>query len=238
MIDDKLILAVVPARGGSKGIKLKNLEPILGMPMISYVGNCISSIKEIDRAIASTDNDEIAKVAKSAGLDVPFRRPEEISSDYSSDIDVLIHALQEIEKFDNKKYDIILMLQPTSPLRKPEHIISTISMLLEGNWDAVWTVSQSDSKSHPLKQLAINGENLSLWDPSGKNIVARQQLDPVYHRNGVAYAFTRECILKQKTILGKRTGALALNGRFVSIDTEWDKQLVEFILSKRNNKKT
>ncbi len=107
MIDDKLILAVVPARGGSKGIKLKNLEPILGMPMISYVGNCISSIKEIDRAIASTDNDEIAKVAKSAGLDVPFRRPEEISSDYSSDIDVLIHALQEIEKFDNKKYDII-----------------------------------------------------------------------------------------------------------------------------------
>jgi CMP-N-acetylneuraminic acid synthetase len=238
MIDDKLILAIVPARGGSKGLKLKNLQPILGIPMISYAGNCISSIKEIDRAIVSTDNDEIAKVAKSAGLDVPFRRPEEISDDYSSDIDVLIHAVQEIEKFDNKKYDIILMLQPTSPLRKPEHIISAISMLVEGNWDAVWTVSQSDSKTHPLKQLTINGENLSLWDPSGKDIVARQQLDPIYHRNGVVYAFTRECILKQKTILGKRTGALPLNGRFVSIDTEWDIQLVEFILSKINNKTT
>jgi CMP-N-acetylneuraminic acid synthetase len=96
----------------------------------------------------------------------------------------------------------------------------------------VWTVSPTDSKAHPLKQLTRSADGeLGYYDPKGKAIVARQQLEPVYHRNGIAYAITRSCLMDQQTIMGARTGALVLEGEFVSIDTEWDCQLVEFILA-------
>ena len=143
---------------------------------------------------------------------------------------MLVHALQETERLDGITYDIIVMLQPTSPLRRSEHVRATVEMLVEGNWDAVWTVSETDSKNHPLKQLTIADNQLGYYDPSGKTIFARQQLRPLYHRNGVAYAITRECLLNQGAIMGARTGGLLLEGHFVSIDTEWDIALVEFIM--------
>ena len=103
-------------------------------------------------------------------------------------------------------------------------------MLVNGGWDAVWTVSESDSKGHPLKQLVIEDSRLDYYDPEGSEIIARQQLTPVYHRNGIAYIMTRECLVEGKAIEGPRTGALVIDGHFVSIDTEWDIKLVEFIL--------
>ena len=100
----------------------------------------------------------------------------------------------------------------------------------------MWTVSPTDSKSHPLKQLNVGeGGSLDLHDASGAQIIARQQLDPVYHRNGIAYAFTRECLLEQKTIRGKRTGALVIKEPCVNIDTEWDLELAEFMWSRRED---
>jgi CMP-N-acetylneuraminic acid synthetase len=232
MIDGKLVLAVVPARGGSKGIPLKNLRPVSGVPIVARVGDSVKEVPEIDRAVVSTDHDEIVAVAEAAGLAAPFRRPEAISGDRIGDFDVLNHALTEMERIDARQYDIVLMLQPTSPLRRPEHVSATLKMLVEGDWDAVWTVSETDSKSHPLKQLTVTDGHLGHWDEDGAGIVARQQLEPVYHRNGIAYAMTRECLFEQKTILGARSGALVLKGHFVSIDTEWDIDLVEFLLAR------
>ncbi len=233
MIAGQRVLAVVPARGGSKGIGLKNLRPVQGLPIVARVGDCVMAVPEIDRAVVSTDHEEIAAVAEAAGLAAPFRRPEAISGDRIGDIDVLSHALAEMERIDARRYDIVLMLQPTSPLRRPEHVVAALGMLVESDWDAVWTVSESDSKAHPLKQLTVSDGRLDHWDERGAGIVARQQLEPVYHRNGVAYAITRECLAEQKTILGARTGALVLDGYFVSIDTEWDIELVEFILARQ-----
>jgi CMP-N-acetylneuraminic acid synthetase len=233
MIDDKRILAVVPARGGSKGIRLKNLRPIGGVPMVTRVGHLLHDIAMIDRAVVSTDHEEISRVAEEAGLAAPFHRPPAISGDRIGDIDVLTHALIEIERIDGVPYDVIVLLQPTSPLRRAEHVTACIEMLIDGNWDAVWSVSETDSKEHPLKQLTVADGMLDYYDPAGAAIIARQQLTPVYHRNGICYAMTRDCILKQKTIKGRRTGALVLEGNFVSIDTEWDLSLVEFILSRQ-----
>lgn len=230
MIGQHRVLAVVPARGGSKGISLKNLRPVLGVPMVARVGQVVQELPMIDRAVVSTDHDEIARVAESAGIAAPFRRPSEISGDRIGDWDVLVHALHEMERLDGVTYEIIVMLQPTSPLRRPQHVQSAIEMLVEGNWDAVWTLSETDSKNHPLKQLTIEDEQLDYYDSSGNTIVARQQLKPVYHRNGVAYAITRDCLLQQGSIKGQRTGGLVLDGHFVSIDTEWDIALVEFIM--------
>ena len=235
MINGLGVLVVVPARGGSKGILLKNLRKVNGIPLVASVGNIIKSIPEIDRSIVSTDHEEIASVAEDAGIAAPFRRPKELSGDRISDIEVLTHALLEMELIDSVTYDIIVMLQPTSPLRKAKHVLDTIKMLVDGAWDAVWTVSETDSKSHPLKQLIVDKNSLNYYDISGGEIIARQQLKPVYHRNGIAYAITRECLLNKKSIKGDRTGALVIKGEYISIDTEWDLDLVEFILS-RNNK--
>lgn len=230
MIAGRRVLAVVPARGGSKGIPLKNLRPVLGVPMVARVGEVVRSVPAIDRSVVSTDHEEIARVAEAAGIAAPFRRPPEISGDRIGDWDVLAHALREAEQLDCVIYDIVVMLQPTSPLRRPEHVQAAIEMLVDGQWDAVWTVSETDSKNHPLKQLTIDQGHLDYYDAAGKAVIARQQLTPVYHRNGVAYAITRDCLLNQRGIKGRRTGGLILQGNFVSIDTEWDIALVEFVM--------
>lgn len=230
MIGSHRILAVVPARGGSKGIPLKNMRLVLGVPMVGRVGEVVRALPVIDRAVVSTDHEEIARVAEAAGIAAPFRRPPELSGDRIGDWDVLAHALHETERLDGITYDIVVMLQPTSPLRRPEHVRAAIEMLVEGNWDAVWTLSETDSKEHPLKQLTVTAGELDYYDPAGKAIIARQQLKPVYHRNGIAYAITRDCLLNQGGIKGRRTGGLVLEGHFVSIDTEWDIALAEFIM--------
>ncbi len=229
MIHNKKVLAVCPARGGSKGIPLKNLVPFLGVPLVARVGHLVSEISIIDRAVVSTDHHKIAEVASQSGLDVPFFRPEDLSGDQISDAQVLTHALKEMERLDKVLYDLVVMLQPTSPLRRTEHIIQAIEMFVHGQWDAVWTVSETDSKHHPLKQLKVENDQLHYADPAGHQIIARQQLTPLYHRNGVAYVISRDCLLSHKNITGIRTGALILPEYFISIDTMWDLKLSEFI---------
>ena len=235
MIGDLRILAVCPARGGSKGIPLKNLKPFLGVPLVATVGEIVAKLPEIDRAVVSTDHEEIARVAEEAGLAAPFRRPETLSGDRIGDLEVLTNALEEMEARDGVAYDVVVMLQPTSPLRSPAHVRDTLAMLADGGFDAVWTVSETDSKEHPLKQLTVDRESgrMDYYDADGGKIIARQQLTPVYHRNGVAYAITRSCLLEQKNIKGANTGALVIPGIMISIDTLWDLELAEYVAQRR-----
>lgn len=230
MIDGKRTLAVVPARGGSKGIPLKNLRPVLGRPLVALAGDVCRELPWLDRAVVSTDDDGIKRVAEASGLSAPFIRPTELSGDLIGDWDVLNHALLACEAADGVTYDIVVMLQPTSPLRRPEHVTTAVETLIAGDWDAVWTISQTDPKNHPLKQLTVTDDQLGYYDAAGRTIIARQQLDPVYYRNGIAYGVTRQCLVEQKTTMGARTRALVMEGTFVSIDTEWDLRLVEFYL--------
>jgi CMP-N,N'-diacetyllegionaminic acid synthase len=229
MIDRRRVLVVVPARGGSKGIPMKNLRSVGGRPLVALAGDAAAAVPEIDRRVVSTDHPEIARVASEAGLDAPFMRPESIAGDQIGDWEVLSHALHATERADGVRYDIVVMLQPTSPLRRASDVSGTIRMLVDGGYDSVWTVSETDSKAHPLKQLKLRDGLLDYWDPRGAQIIARQQLEPVYHRNGVAYAITRQCLVEQRTIKGARTGIFVVAGEHVSIDTEWDIELVEFM---------
>jgi len=233
MIGDRSVLAVVPARGGSKGIPLKNLKTVGGRPLVALVGDVVRQVPEIDSAVLSTDHDEIARVGAAAGLKADFRRPPEISGDRIGDWAVLHHALLAAEALESRRYDIVVMLQPTSPLRRPADVSATIRTLVDGGYDSVWTVSETDSKAHPLKQLTVTDGRLDYYDSRGGNIVARQELQPVYHRNGVAYAITRECLVEQRTIKGCLSGACVIEGHQLSIDSEWDIALVEFVLSRR-----
>lgn len=229
MIGDQRLLAVVPARGGSKGVPLKNLQPVRGVPLVAMVGAVLEQLPEIDRKVVSTDHEAIAEAAEQAGISADFRRPPELSGDRIGDLAVLAHALNECERLDGVRYDIVLMLQPTSPLRTAAHVRQTWQRLTAEALDSVWTVSQTDSKYHPLKQLMLQDGALGYYDREGAGVVARQQLDTLYHRNGAAYAFTRECLLEQKTILGRKAGAVVTEP-MVSIDTHWDFKLVEFYL--------
>lgn len=219
---------MVPARGGSKGVQLKNIHLLGGIPLVAHVGRVLSAIPAVDRSVVSTDSDAIAAVAEAAGIEAPFRRPESLSGDLISDQQVLHHALTTLERLEGSQYDIVLMLQPTSPLRRPEHVLSVIEKLVSGNWDAVWSVSPTDLKYHPLKQLTVNEDGaMEYFDQGGSSIVARQQLGPIYHRNGAAYAVTRDCLLRQGTLKGARTAAVVLNEPMVSIDTLDDFALAE-----------
>ena len=234
MIEGKNVLAVIPARGGSKGVPLKNIRPILGVPLISYASRLVCGVPSIDKAVVSTDHEQIAKVGEESGLEAPFRRPESLSGDRIGDLEVLVHALEESDKHYGTHFDIVVMLQPTSPLRRPQHVQACIEKLVADDLDAVWTVSPTDLKYHPLKQLALDADGLvHLFDPRGAEIIARQQLQPVYHRNGVAYALTRECLLEQKTLMGRRWGAVVIDEYMVSIDTLEDFDRVEEILANR-----
>jgi CMP-N-acetylneuraminic acid synthetase len=197
--------------------------------MIAHVGEVIRGVPEIDRAVVSTDHAGIAEAALRAGIAAPFYRPDAISGDFIGDFEVLIHALEATEVADARTYDIVVMLQPTSVLRTSDEVSATIRMLIEGKWDSVWTVSVTDSKAHPLKQLTVSDGELDYYDPAGSQIVARQQLQPVYHRNGVAYAMTRKCLVEQGTIMGGRAGALVLDRPHISIDTEWDIALAQLM---------
>jgi CMP-N,N'-diacetyllegionaminic acid synthase len=235
VLENKTILVVVPARGGSKGVNLKNIRTINGVPLVSLVGRVVKQLPYADRAIVSTDHPEIARLAERSGLDVPFMRPEKLSGDMVADWPVLHHALLECEKIDNREYDVVVMLQPTAPFREAEHVTETVQKLIKGRYDAVWTVSETDSKAHPLKQLVIRKDNLDYYDPAGANIIARQQLTPVYHRNGVAYAMTRDCILNKKNIMGDRTSFVIIDEPLVNIDTELDFKLAEFLLKSKGS---
>jgi len=235
MYRNKKILAIVPARGGSKGIHLKNLRTINGISLVGHVGQCISKIYEIDESIVSTDNIEIARESEKFGLNVPFFRPDYLSGDRVSDYDVLVHCLEFYEKKRKEFFDIVLMLQPTSPLRTPELVGQCLKKCIDENWDSVWTVSRVDLKFHPLKQLKISeaGE-LNFFDEKGSNIIARQQLNETFIRNGAAYAFTRECLIDQKTIMGKKSSVIIDNKIHISIDTEEDLHIVEKLLMGNN----
>jgi CMP-N,N'-diacetyllegionaminic acid synthase len=234
MYRNSRILAVCPARGGSKGVKLKNLRTVLGVPIVARVGHLVRTLPEIDRAIVSTDHDEIARVAEESGLAAPFRRPEALSGDRVGDIDVLCHALREMERLDGTVYDIVLMLQPTSPLRTAEQVRATYAKLADENLDAVWTVAPADLKYHPRKALVVGeGGSLAYYDPDGGKIIARQQLVPVYFRTGLSYAFSRACLLEGGAIMGRRNGAVVSTEPAISIDTDEDFAAVERVLAAR-----
>ncbi len=229
----KKVLAIIPARGGSKGIKLKNIKKINGIPLIAYTAKIISKAKFIDRAVVSTDNKKIRDVSVQFGLDCPFIRPKKLSGHRVPDMPVLSHALKKLEKIDNVRYEIILMLQPTSPYRSKSILQKAINLLEEKKYDAVWSVSKIDNKFHENKQLKQDENGfLSYASSHGKKIIARQMLDDRYIRNGLVYAFTRQSILKEKN-LPKKTGFIKCEGYIPNIDTIEDLEKAEIFLKKK-----
>lgn len=226
----KTVLAICPARGGSKGLPGKNVLPLNGTPLTTLVGIVAARVAEIDQAVVSTDDEKIAEAAIAGGLGAPFRRPADLSGDLIGDLDVLTHALGEMEQRDGRTYDVVVMLQPTSPLRRSEQISAAIRKLVDENLDAVWSVSRIDVRYHPLKQLKVEDGRLHYYSAEGAGVIARQQLTPTYIRNGVVYAMTRSCLLDHRSIKGAKTGALVIEDPVSNIDTHDDFAAAEAVI--------
>ena len=124
------------------------------------------------------------------------------------------------------------MLQPTCPLRKPNHIISCIRMIVDKDLDSVWTISKCDSKSHPLKLLNFKEGKLTYYNKAGSKIIERQQLDDLFFRNGAVYAIKRDLLIKKQKLLSKKTGALLIKETMINIDNLWDLELANYLVKK------
>ena len=219
------------ARSGSKGIINKNLKKINNISLVGNVAKFLKKIKFIDLSIVSTDSKKIGLEASKYGLNFLFLRPKKISGPKISDEVVLNHSLLSVEKIIQTKFDIIISLPPTSPLRKKAEIIESIKKQVKGDYDAVWTVSKTDSKYHPYKALILNHDKLNFFSRKGKKIKYRQQLNEVYHRNGSCYVFSRKSILNKK-ILTKNSSYIVCKKEHISIDTLDDLNKVRKILEK------
>ena len=201
-LSGKRILAVIPARGGSKSIPRKNLKKLCGKSLIHHAADICKSLPWIDLAILSTDDDEIAAEGERTGLSVPFIRPQNLATDNASSIDMWKHAWLFSEKKIGKKFDISILLEPTSPLRTPADIEICINKLIENNYKGVATVSIIPAHYRPQKTLTIdkNGK-LGFFLPPKDSYSRRQNIPPYYFRNGICYAITRQKLIDENKIL-------------------------------------
>ncbi|MCP1188537.1 acylneuraminate cytidylyltransferase family protein [Priestia flexa] len=184
MYESKRFLAVIPARGGSKGIPNKNIIDVNGKPLIQYTIDEAKQSKYIDRVVVSTDSEKIAEVAVTGGADVPFLRPDYLASDEAKTIDALVHVVNTIHS-SSDVYDYIVLLQPTQPLRKHWHIDEAIETILEKKSTSL--ISVSPVKEHPILMRTIdeNGGLKSLLNLS--STVRRQDFPTFYKVNGAIY---------------------------------------------------
>lgn len=216
MINKKKILALVPARGGSKGIKLKNLRKINNKSLIEISSDFIDKCKFFDGKYLSSDNKKIIRLGKKLKFNI-IKRKKSLSGDRVSDFEVIKEALKIIEK--NSRYDYLVYLQPTSPIRRYKHLYETLKKVINLKYDGSWSVSLVNKKFHPLKILNIKKGKLKIFNIKGKDIIARQMLSSVYIRNGVFYIFDIKKLLRKKTIYLDKLYPSITNYNIVNIDT-------------------
>jgi len=229
------ILAVVPARSGSKGICNKNMRTLNGISLIGRAASILLSdeCRWIDNTIISTDSETYADEARRNGLEAPFLRPSKLSGDSAGAIETMIHALEAAEKHYSRRYDIILIVEPTCPLRQAVDICKAADLLIESCADSVVTVSKADTKFHPHKMLRLTESQLEFYDPAGALVTARQSLENLYYRNGACYALTRACLLDRRSFFTENTRGLLIERDLVNIDEPIDLEFAHFLVENK-----
>jgi CMP-N,N'-diacetyllegionaminic acid synthase len=226
------VLAVVPARGGSKGIPDKNLRHVGGLSLVARAAQTAKALDWIDAAIVSTDDERIAAEARAHGIEAPFLRPAELSSDTANSIDMWKHAWTAAEKHYGRRFDISVLLEPTSPMRRGADVTETVRVLLAGNHKAAATVSRAPAHFTPQKCLTVTDGLVGFYHAAGAQHSLRQSVPRYYFRNGVCYALKRATLLDEGRILGADTVAVVIERPIVNIDEPLDLEIAEFLLSR------
>lgn len=230
------ILALIPARGGSKGVPGKNIKVLGGKPLLAYTSEVALQSKYLTEVIVSTEDKQIIEVAKSLGIKVPFVRPIELAQDNTPTIDVIINALQWYEKQDIF-FDAVCLLQATSPFRTVEFLDRAIEKFKEMNSDSLVSVQRVPHEYNPHWTFEVNPDgNLKIATGESQIISRRQELPIAYHRDGSVYITKTKVLLKDKTIYGETTAFIESDAKFyVNIDTLQDWERAEEIIKKNRS---
>jgi CMP-N-acetylneuraminic acid synthetase len=231
------VLGIIPARGGSKGIPLKNLQKVAGKPLIEYTINSAKNSKKISRLIVSTDNEKIARVSKKLGVEVPFLRPKKFATDKSSQLDVIKHALNFLKNKEGYEPDIITILHPTNPLRKTSKIDKSINMLIRSKADIVLGVLKV--KTHPFRAFWNSEGMLKPFKKDFLKFYQRQLYPPLFYPMGDIYTFWYKTYKKYSVIYGPKIKPLfpEKNEIILDINNYLDLFLVEKTIMKLNETK-
>ena len=228
MLNNKTFLAVIPARGGSKGIPNKNIVDVHGKPLIQYTIDAALQSKYIDKVIVSTEDEAISNVAKKCGAEIPFIRPMELASDNAKTIDTVIHALKTMEQ-DGSKFDYVVLLQPTQPLREFWHIDESIEKILFSKTDSL--VSVSKVNDHPILVRTLNDKDEVSRILEQNSTVRRQEFPDYYKVNGAIYINRVNESFTEDTSLNDNKLAYVMDGKYdLDIDEPLDLELLRLVL--------
>ena len=226
------ILGVIPARGGSKGIKHKNIKMLAGKPLIQYTIDAAQKSEKIDDFIVSTDSSEIADLAVNLGASVPFLRPSELATDTALAMDTIRHAVLAYEKANNVNVKAVMMLQPTSPLRTAKNIDDAINLFKKHNFDSCMSVVNAEA-THPFKMKRIISNELVDFIETGMENPPRQSLPKVYIVNGAFYLVKRDILVEELSFKGNKCLPFEMDkNSSVNIDDELDFLLAELIINR------
>lgn len=232
------VVGSICARGGSKGIPRKNLRPLYGKPLIVHTIECARLCPELDRVVISTDDEEIAAVARENGAEVPFMRPVHLAQDDSSKWDVFRHLVETLEAKSGRRVDILVDLDTGVPLRQPEDISGCIQMLVESEADVVVTAYLPDRNPY-FNMVEVDKDGYAAVSKRLHPPITRRQAAPeVYGLSPAVYAIRRDALWKfEHWALSKMKISLLPRERAVDIDTEVDFRFVEFLMEMRDAEK-
>lgn len=224
-------LALIPARGGSKGIPGKNLARVGGMSLLGRAIRCAMDAGIFDAVVVSTDDAAIAEEASRAGASVPFMRPAPLATDTAPVIETVTDALARLEASGAVRFDLVALLEPTSPLRTAAIVRDVVAIAERDPYDAALSVSVVPARFHPRKQFReeADGRLVHVTD-DGPALITRQQLTPTFVRNGMCYATRRGALDRGTGVLGNVTGYVLVDGPIVNIDDPDDLELARRLI--------
>ena len=232
------VLAVIPARGGSKGVPRKNIRPVLGKPLIGYtIETALEARHLFHRVVVSTDDPEIAEVARSHGAEVPFMRPAELAGDRVPTAPVLQHAIDFVEREDGLRLEWVCLLQPTEPFRTVADLEAALALASGGDCDSVISVVQVFAV-HPILMKRIEDGLLQPYCIEEKEGTRRQDYRPAaYMRNGAIYLTRRDVLMARGSIWGDRIRPYVMPPeRSVGVDSEEDLVMVEILMARHQGR--
>lgn len=242
----KEVLGIIPARGGSKSIPRKNLKSFCGKPLLAWAIETLKASGVVNRVVVSTEESEIADIAREYGAEVPFMRPAELAQDTTPTLPVIQHALQTLK--DNERYwpSYAVLLEPTSVGKRPQHVKGVLALLIQSGADSCFSVSEVPSTTNPYWQLKVDpdGRVELFMGGSIKDIIPRrQELPKTYFRSGSIYAFKPELLLaKEPSFYGEDARAYIVESKYaIDIDSPDDWEFAEWrfkkILAEESNQR-
>jgi len=226
------VLGIIPARGGSKGISGKNLVSVGGRPLLAYTADAAHASRRLSRTIITTDDETIAQAARDLRIEVPFMRPDTLAGDDTPMLPVVQHALRAMRAHEIDA-DVVVLLQPTSPLRRGEHIDSAIELLAETGADSVVSVVDVPHQFNPVSVLSLDGDRLRPFLDTAPT-TRRQDKPPALARNGPAVLAVRAAVIEGGSLYGQDSRPLMMAPEdSIDVDTLFDLHLVELLLRER-----